>query len=137
MPWDVGPFSGFSAVEPWLPLNADAQIRNVATESVESGSILTLYRRLIALRRSHRALSSGAYRPLAQSDTGFVYERAAPGERLLVALNFGPGQTEISLKSTTYGGRVLLSTHPERDGEAVIASLTLRPNEGMIISCDG
>ena len=135
MPWDVGSFSGFSTVEPWLPLNPDAGIRNVAVQSADSGSILSLYRRLIALRRATPALSGGSYRPLAQSGTGFAYERAGSGAVLVVALNFGAASLEISLKSMPYGSRVVLGTKPGREGEAVGERLILHPDEGVIISC--
>ncbi len=137
MPWNYVHFAGFSTAEPWLPLNADGGIRNVAAESADSGSILTLYRRLIALRRAHPALSAGSYRPLAQSGTGFAYERAADGETLIVALNFTGESTELSFESMHYGSRVLLGTRPGRGGEAVGTRLVLHPDEGVIISCAG
>ncbi|MBS0245717.1 MAG: DUF3459 domain-containing protein [Proteobacteria bacterium] len=136
MPWDSGPLAGFSTVEPWLPLNADAGIRNVAAESAKSTSTLTFYRRLIALRRAHPALSAGVYRPLAQSGSGFAYERTAGGEILAVALNFASVSVELSLESMPYGSRVLFGTRPGRDGEAVGTRLVLHPDEGVIISCE-
>ena len=51
MPWDASENAGFTTAKPWLPLNADWPTRNVARMTEESHSILTLYRRLLALRR--------------------------------------------------------------------------------------
>src|SRR5204862_3716968 len=51
MPWEPGRGAGFTAGEPWLPLGADADRRNVALLRADPDSILSLYRRLLALRR--------------------------------------------------------------------------------------
>jgi alpha-glucosidase len=66
MQWDASPNAGFcpAGVEPWLPVSADYETRNVAARSADPTSMLTLYRRLLALRRSSPALCGGSYRPL-------------------------------------------------------------------------
>src|SRR5262249_28983895 len=51
MPWDASPQAGFSTAEPWLPLNEDWPIRNVAQQKELPGSMLNLYRHLLAIRR--------------------------------------------------------------------------------------
>ena len=137
MPWDDSRFAGFSVTEPWLPLNPDWEIRNVASQTADSGSLLSLYRRLITLRRAHPALNEGAYRPVAESASVLAFERAADGNRLLVVLNMTGANTELSLDSTDWAGIVMLGTVPGRDGEAVLNRVALRPNEGVIICCGG
>jgi alpha-glucosidase len=137
MPWDDSRFAGFSTVEPWLPLNADVEIRNVAMEEGDSTSILTLYRRLIVLRRTRPALNRGTYRPVAQSGGALAFVREAEGNRCVVALNFTGESAELSFGSMDWAGRVALGTLPDRDGETVVGGVTLRPNEGLIISCEG
>ncbi len=52
---------GFTTAKPWLPLNADWPTRNVARMTEDPHSILTLYRRLLALRREYPALSIGDF----------------------------------------------------------------------------
>ena len=61
MPWDESQNAGFTTASPWLPLNADWPMRNVAQMRAEPHSILTLYRRLLAARRAHPALSIGHF----------------------------------------------------------------------------
>ena len=138
MPWDGGPFAGFSAVEPWLPLADDFATVNVAVESADPGSLLSLYRRLIAIRRGSAALTHGDYRPLA--DTGpkdvLAYERTAGGERLLVALNFGGDSANLTLPADISGAKLLISSSGGPDGKFVAGKLTLRPHEGAIIRPD-
>jgi alpha-glucosidase len=52
MQWSAEPHAGFSTVEPWLPVAADFGTHSVARERDDPRSMLTLYRRLIALRRA-------------------------------------------------------------------------------------
>src|SRR5919197_3627053 len=50
MQWDASPTGGFTSGEPWLPA-IDPEQRNVEAERGDPGSLLELYRRLIAVRR--------------------------------------------------------------------------------------
>jgi alpha-glucosidase len=65
--------AGFSTSEPWLPLSADFRRENVESQRADPASILNLYRRLIALRRSSRVLTAGTYRPLAAQGDLLLY----------------------------------------------------------------
>jgi alpha-glucosidase len=70
---ETGRNAGFSTSEPWLPLSADFRRENVESQRADPASILNLYRRLIALRRSSRVLTAGAYRPLAAQGDLLLY----------------------------------------------------------------
>jgi alpha-glucosidase len=133
MQWDGGPQAGFSSVEPWLPLSPDAETRNVEALQDVPGSMLTLYRRLLALRREHAALSTGSYRTVAtQPEEVFAYERAAEGRVLRVVLNFGEGAHEIPLPEET-AWVVLLSSDAGRAGERATGRIVLAGAEGVIL----
>jgi alpha-glucosidase len=133
MQWDASPYAGFSTVEPWLPVSADYQTRNVAVQSMDPQSILNLYRRLLWLRRNSPALYGGGYRPLDVGKDLFVYLREATGDRKLVVLNFGVKACRIEIPEIP-AGQVILSTHLDREEKAQLASLELRPYEGIIIN---
>ena len=75
MQWEPGPNAGFTAGEPWLPLDREHGGCNVEALQDDPGSILTLYRRLIALRRERLALSVGSYSPGRVDDDVFSFER--------------------------------------------------------------
>jgi hypothetical protein len=51
----------------------------------------------------------------------------------LIALNFGPGPYELSLKSLGLRGRRVLSTYLDGHEEEATPQLALRANEGVII----
>jgi alpha-glucosidase len=62
MPWNASPGVGFSpagAAEPWLPVPEGWDAHAVSRQAGQGGSVLTLYRRALALRRAHPAFGSG------------------------------------------------------------------------------
>jgi len=132
MPWDASENAGFTTAKPWLPLNADWPTRNVARMTEESQSILTLYRRLLALRRDCLALSIGDFVLLNVEDEILAYERRHDAERLIMALNLGGRPHRLLLPDWARGSRLLLSTV---DDAALVGgdTLLLRSNEGVIL----
>jgi alpha-glucosidase len=134
MPWDGSGNAGFTIGTPWLPLNADHAAANVATLTGEPHSMLSLYRRLLALRRGLAALHSGAYVESHTEGDVLAFERRHdPGRRLLVALNFGRLPQRLRLPHDALDARLLLSTKLDREGEAMHATIDLRPEEGVIL----
>ena len=136
MPWDGSPHGGFTTGAPWLPLSADTASINVATQREEPASILNLYRRLLALRRAEPALSLGAYQSGPRTDEVLLYSREWGARRLVVALNFSADNQRITIPTMSSPGSLLLSTHPDREEEAVGTELRLRGHEGIILSYD-
>jgi alpha-glucosidase len=132
MQWDDGSNAGFSDSEPWLPIAEDYAAWNVAVQSDDPTSILNLYRRLLWYRRKSPALYGGSYQPLDADDDCFVYLRSAGDERCLVALNFTADQRRLSVPGAG-AGRVIISTHMDREEEVSLSDLQLRSDEGIIV----
>jgi alpha-glucosidase len=130
MQWSAGLNAGFSEGEPWLPLTHDYATRNVASMRGDPGSILALYRRLIALRREHVALSIGDYVPGGVEGDAFWYERRLGEQRFMVVLNFAHEGSAVRLPRDS---RILLSTHLDRETEPIGTDLVLRPDEGVVL----
>jgi alpha-glucosidase len=128
MQWDASENAGFSSAEPWLPVSSDFAEVNVAAQSDEAGSILSLYCALLRLRRVEPALSIGDYAPFAATDEILAYERSLGARRLLIMLNL----TSRSAQITVPHCRVMLSTGSRRSGEEMSASMMIRPNEGLV-----
>jgi alpha-glucosidase len=133
MQWDSSAHAGFSTVEPWLPLAEDHLHNNVVNQREDATSIWRLHRRLIAVRRTHAALVSGSYRPIAARGDLLLYIRELGDDRLMVALNLGDQPVEVSLASGDLLGTLLVSTAGDRAGEKVKGTLDLRSNEGAVI----
>jgi alpha-glucosidase len=131
MQWSAARNAGFSEGEPWLPLSPDRESRNVAALRDNPGSILTLYRRLIALRREHPALSIGDYVPGGIEGDVLWFERRHADTRLIVALNFGH---EAGVAHLPRDARLLLSTHLDRADERTGPELVVWPDEGVVLA---
>jgi alpha-glucosidase len=127
MAWDASANAGFSEPEPWLPLHGDWETRNVAAQMGDEHSMLTLYRKLLALRRARPALAAGAIRIEPSDEEVLQYERRDGDACLLVALNFGTWPREVRVEPDDVAG-VLLSTNKRTDFDG-----RLEPNEGIIL----
>jgi alpha-glucosidase len=135
MQWSTAPNAGFTAGEPWLPLADDSGEVNVELEQQDRSSILSLYRRLIELRRGEPALEVGRYLPVKAAGDVLAYLREKGPRRLLVALNLGG--TLHRLEVTGSAGVILISTRLDREGERVEGALELRPHEGVVVRLEG
>jgi alpha-glucosidase len=133
MPWDGSAYAGFSTVTPWLPLSSTYPDVNVGLQRRDPKSIYHLYRRLIDLRRERKALSLGTYKLLFADGNLLVYLRQFGTERIVIALNLGSEPTEARFEGSELTGSLLISSISGRDGELVKGSITLRPNEGVLI----
>ena len=134
MPWDDSPYAGFSSAEPWLPSDDATLSKNVQAQENDCGSLLNFYRQLVRFRNEHELLQSGDYAPLDVQGPVFAYTRGDRARGLLVALNFGESDYELSLPDHLVGvedAEILFST-VFRDDTAPAPSLTLWPREGII-----
>ncbi|HUO04592.1 MAG TPA: alpha-amylase family glycosyl hydrolase [Candidatus Binataceae bacterium] len=130
MQWSDAPSGGFStSTNTWLPCG-DFKAVNVAKQTDDPSSLLSLYRRLIWLRKNTPTLLEGNFseHPGAPEDC-FVFHRETPTQKLLVALNF----TAEPRKIASANGKIVLSTHLDRAGDEINGSLELRPDEGVIL----
>jgi alpha-glucosidase len=133
--WDGSPGAGFSAGDPWLPVGSQAATVSVAAQRDDPASMLSLFRRLVWLRRGSPALHGGDYRSLPEAPGGcYAYLRAAGDERLLVALNFTGEALEYQVDGPAHG-RLVVGTDPDRAaGEQVgLRPLRLGPDEGVVV----
>jgi alpha-glucosidase len=133
MQWTGGNNAGFSIAEPWLPVAEEYRERNVAKEREDSTSLLTLYRRLIELRRSEAALAVGSYAALPAGDDLMAYLRKAGDHRLLIVLNFGAQPRRFNLDDLQSRATLLLSTHLDRERQQLGDEISLRGDEGVVI----
>lgn len=128
MQWDSSAEAGFTKGTPWLPVHVNYTSRNVEMQQQDPGSILSLTRSLISLRRTHPALTQGS-QAFIQSGSKHVLAilRAAPGQEVLVLLNFAGKPQPVIAGS---GWDLLFSTHPL---EAAHNRQTVQPYEVRLL----
>jgi len=90
MQWDAA--GSFTTAQPWLPFAPDHATVNVEAQREDPGSLLSLYRRLLALRRSEPDLLTGAYRTLEADDRVLRFAR---GDSIEVTIDFESGDGSI------------------------------------------
>jgi alpha-glucosidase len=138
MLWVNAPNAGFTApdAKPWLPLESDWPTKNAAAQRSDAKSMLTLYRRLLALRRQHDTLHAGAITGVgAEGDVLRYVRKSLPdGEStdFQVVLNLG---TEVA-KVGCQPGTVVLTTMLDGAGARVDGDVTVEAGEGLLIALD-
>ena len=131
MQWAPDPGAGFTSGEAWLPIAAGHEARNVEKQRWDPGSMLHLYRDLIALRRATPALERGSFAWLEGDQDVLAWERREGSSRVLVALNFGEAPAEARLPEARVTGGLHTghgSPLPARSG-----SIALPPCEGVVL----
>ena len=90
MQWTSDPQGGFTTGTAWEALQPDTKTVNVQAQNSDPNSLLTVYRQLIRLRRTHPALAQGSFTPLSSSNGSVAaYLRHSEGEDVLVVINLG------------------------------------------------
>jgi alpha-glucosidase len=134
MQWDTGPNAGFTSGKPWLRLSRDVERINVERELTDPDSLLSHYRRLIALRNATPALQRGSYRPVIERPNDVMaYVREHQGQRILVCLNFAARPAQVNLRAVGDGEwHVLLST-AVRGEDTLQGVAMLYANEALVM----
>lgn len=113
--------------EPWLPHGPNLGERSVAHQQRDPGSMLALYRELLALRRATPALHRGSYRTHEMSDDHvYSFWRIHEDQRVLVVLNLGDVPRPLLPESGAF--RRLAST----SSAALHRADVIGPKEGSI-----
>ena len=101
MQWSSEENAGFSKGKPWMPVNENYKVVNVAEEEKEYGSILNFYKRLIAFYKSeeyNEILTYGDFRPIYEKeDHIFAYSRSYGCQKLVLICNFSSKEKDIEL----------------------------------------
>jgi alpha-glucosidase len=133
MQWTNQKYAGFSTVKPWLPVSDDYPRFNVDVEKKDPLSILSLYKRLIDLRRKEPALSIGCFIPLNAEEDILSYMREHEGKKFLIALNLGRKPRYFTPKNLHLKGLIVLGTHIEKQESEIADRIMLKGDEGVVI----
>ena len=133
MQWDASRGAGFTTGTPWLPLGDPAD-RNVAAQATDPGSLLALYRRLIAARHASLALARGTHRSIfGVAPDVLAWLREVDGERVLVLLNLGDEARSCDLRRADAASGAVLVATSGRSGPQALATMRLDPLEGVVL----
>ena len=122
--WDNSRNGGFTTGTPWLGVNANHKLINMAAQTADPGSVRSYYQRMIALRGASDVLKYGAFSLVTAKRHLFVYDREYNGQACRVLLNF----SKCTVKAPGEG-RVLISNYEITSYDGV-----LQPWEAVILS---
>jgi alpha-glucosidase len=133
MPWSPAPNGGFTTARPWIRMIPDASRRNVAVQAADETSVLSTYRRLLAIRRESPALNGGTLRRVdTDADDVLAYVRESADERVLVTVNFATRARRLRLPEGRWNR--LLGTDPGTPERALTGEIALRGLEALVLS---
>ncbi len=143
IPWDATPDHGWPRASapdgPWLPFPPEPGTRNHATQRADPGSLLHLYRRIIALRRQVATLSTGGF-AWAESPPGVLaFHRRSRENDCFVLVNFtGEAATVAPAGDDDPAGnwaswKVGVASHGEGEGEGAPYDGTLAPDGAVVL----
>ncbi|GIG40091.1 glycoside hydrolase family 13 protein [Cellulomonas phragmiteti] len=112
--WDASPHAGFTAGEPWLPVNPNHRDVNAEAERADPASVFHHYRRLIELRHEDATVRLGDFTMLlADHPHVYAFTRELAGDALLVLGNFTAERQEVDVDPSWDGADVVLGNLPE------------------------
>ncbi|AZP92845.1 alpha-glucosidase [Enterococcus mundtii] len=131
MQWDDHSYAGFSEVAPWLLVNPNYQMINVADQTNDPESILSFYKKMIILRRENKGLVYGSFNEyLPENEQLFVYERVLDEERYLIIVNLTDEAATYTLPTEIETNwEVLLEN---QSGQEFQSSSTFAPYEACL-----
>ncbi len=136
MQWNTAPNAGFSKKDPWLPVPPSYRTHNVAAESKDPNSVLSLYKKVLALRHTNQALLEGSYIALNEDDPNVMsYLRSYKRKAVLVALNMSasPQKATFNLSPQGLGHAPLKTLIASPAASAKGNEITLEPF-GLLIA---
>lgn len=117
MQWNGETYGGFSEKEPWLPMSA--AFRKEITVEVQQGdddSILTFYKKLIAMRKKYPVIAKGEIIFLETgTDKVVAYQRTFGEQQMFVFCNLDRNEQCIKMTGERSGCRILLENYKGRE----------------------
>lgn len=103
MQWDNTANAGFTSGNPWLKVNPNYKALNVKDQLADEDSVLSYYKKLLALRKSKEwkeIFTYGEFIPLFEKEENiFAYERKSNDKSAVILANFGKENAVLSLNN--------------------------------------
>ena len=114
MQWDASANAGFTSGEPWLKVNPNYAEINAAEQAERDDSVLSYYRKLIALRKREQVILEGSYEDiLFDREDVYAYRRSNGTDELTVVANFTSETVEFPAEVLENAGELELGNYSD------------------------
>lgn len=132
MQWSGEKNAGFTKGEPWIEPAGNYEMINVRAEEGDENSVLSYYKKLIALRKGSKVISEGKITFLEKENEGILaYRRDYEGSSIAVFNNLTADETEAAADGPWAGYRKILGNYEDSDVRADV--IRLRPYESIVL----
>ena len=135
MQWNGERYGGFSETEPWLPVSAG--FRNeitVEAQQKDQDSILSFYKKLIAMRKMYPVIAEGEISFLETgTDRVLAYRRKLGEQQIAVFCNLDGEKHTVKVDGAWRGDPVLLENYEARQMDPEGETYTMEPYEFMVL----
>ena len=123
MQWSAEKGAGFTSGKPWFDINANHVGVNYLEQQGRADSVLSHYKKMIALRASSDTLKYGDFAPAYSSAGVIAYTRTLGNERYTVVLNFSKNRARAEFQGIVAASNI---DREEYDG-------SLEPWEAIVL----
>lgn len=129
MQWNNSRFGGFTLGTPRLKVGGVPPYINMEDDMTHMDSVCLFYKKAIALRRSHHALTYGDYSPVdSENPRVAAYLREDGAESLLCVVNLTAKRARVTLPKCNKADCLLFTNSPK----SIAQSMVLQPYEGFV-----
>ena len=127
--WDNSKNAGFSTGEPWIKVNPNYTVVNVAAEEKDSNSCLNYFIKMVKLRKDNPILVYGKYTLIDKDNPSiYAYTRELDDKKILVLLNFTDKEATANIGMDLSKAKVLADNYGQ-----ILANNLLHPYESVVI----
>lgn len=135
MQWNGEIYGGFSDAEPWIPMSGEFREEiTVKAQQNDEDSILSFYKKLIAMRKRYPVIAKGEISFLdAGTDMLLAYQRTLGKQQMIVLCNLDGKKQGIKAQSKWSSYQVLLENYAGRKMNPGEEIYLMEPYEFMVL----
>ncbi|MGD6967216.1 glycoside hydrolase family 13 protein [Rossellomorea vietnamensis] len=133
MQWTEEVNGGFSKGNPWMKVNPNYKSINVEAQLKDEDSILSFYKKMIAVKKDNDIFTYGIYDLLLPNhEQIYAYTRTLENEKVLVLTNLSTENAEAPLEDLTVGSEGLMLNNYSVEQHSGISKVALKPYEARV-----
>ncbi|MBH0158380.1 alpha-glucosidase [Fictibacillus sp. 5RED26] len=132
MQWSSDVNAGFTTGTPWMKVNPNFAEINVEKQEQDEHSILSFYKKMIALKKKNEVFTYGVYDLILEEDEQiYAYTRTLGEEKIVVITNLSKTEAKFETALKLNANDLLLANKEVVHHEDV-SSVTLQPYEARV-----